>query len=494
MNYKKVYRSKNNFYYSVFMPYWIAGFYKREPLFVNLYSFIAIVLLLATSCNNIQPEEPAFVPFDEAPVTKGSRINIPITFEVKHLERKINTVLSGEFYSDDSFETDSENLKITLSTYKRTKIKLKGNKMVTIIPLNVVSEVQLEKKVLGINIRKRQKLNFKVDLEFESEYGINHDWQIITKTHLKDLHWKEEPKVKVAFLNIKVTKIVEKILKEKEKHLLSKIDKEIKDNIHIEKIIAKIWKDIQKPILVNRQVKNVWLKLDPHAVTTSPIYSDGKYIIINTSIDGQLHSIIDDSVSAFTVKEIPKLKILKTLQDEFDLNVKSEVLFSEINRLLADSLEGKILEVSGHKIKVKNAHMKGNGKNLILKLDVGGDTKGTLYFTGKPVFDPEKQALTITDFNFDVNTEEIIVKVADWLYHDEFRDKIQKVLYLPLGDKLRQIPLLIENAVAKGKMGQKIDLSIYRMIVVPEDIVIRPEGIHITLNAKGKVGLFLEKI
>jgi hypothetical protein len=456
---------------------------------------LIVFVSASSSCTNLKPEEPDAEPFLEAPSPRSSMVNIPITFEVSQLEEKINKQITGEFYQDTTFsDHNNDNLKIKLSRFDRVKIKMSGNKMVTTFPLDVSSEVLFEKKILGINIRKKQKLDFKVNVEFESIYSVNRDWEVITSTSLKELNWIDEPKVKVAIFNVKVSKLVEKIVKRNEDRILRKIDHEIKANIHLQKTISKVWNDIQKPILVNRQLQKVWIKLDPTSVSVNPLTSNGKRIIINTYIDAQLRSNIGDSIEAFTVKALPQLKITKRPVEEFDLNLQSKISFDEINDVLEDVIKGQEIKVSGHNIIVKDASFSGNGQNLILKLNVKGDAKGTLYFKGKPYFDPEKEVLIINDFNYDIYTEEVIVKVADWLYHNDFKDKLQGYLVLPLGNQLKDIPLLIENAVDKGKLGKKINLNISSMKVSPQDIVIRPEGIHTTINAKGKVEIMIEKI
>jgi hypothetical protein len=138
--------------------------------------------------------------------------------------------------------------------------------------------------------------------------------------------------------------------------------------------------------------------------------------------------------------------------------------------------------------------MSGGGKSLILKTDVGGVVNGTLYFRGKPHYDTLTNTLTVQNLNFDVQTRETLMKTADWLLHDSLRDTLQAVTVVPLGSEIAQLPDKIHTAFEKGGPGKNTDLDIKAFRLVPQRMVVRPNGIQVLISVKSKVDITVRHI
>ena len=62
---------------------------------------------------------------------------------------------------------------------------------------------------------------------------------------------------------------------------------------------------------------------------------------------------------------------------------------------------------------------------MIFKITVEGSLKGTLYFTGKPIYIPETETVEIVESNFELNTRNVLLKSADWLLHGTILRKLE---------------------------------------------------------------------
>lgn len=63
--------------------------------------------------------------------------------------------------------------------------------------------------------------------------------------------------------------------------------------------------------------------------------------------------------------------------------------------------------------------------------DVSGSYKGRVFFTGKPVYNPEKRTLEIAEPEFDIKTRNALLKSANWLMHGMILKKISSYADLP---------------------------------------------------------------
>jgi hypothetical protein len=192
--------------------------------------------------------------------------------------------------------------------------------------------------------------------------------------------------------------------------------------------------------------------------------------------------------------KLPVLQKVAHLRPISDLKVLFTIPFADLNRVLSNNMKGRKLELAGGLITIKSASVYGGQHALILKTDVDGSVKGTLYFHGKPYFDTLSNTLQVRDVDFDVHTEERLLATADWLLHDTLRDTLTAALTIPMGRQLAALPKKIETAFARGKAGKKTELDIAAFRLVPQRIAVRPEGVQILIDIQSKVTLEVKRL
>jgi hypothetical protein len=446
----------------------------------------------------LKPKAPAVTSFNELPQHQSSFINIPILIEIKHLEDKINEKIKGKINKNVELEGDGDH-KHEINIYKldRIKLSMQGDEVKLVIPLKVEIERKARKRFFASRKNKEpknNKLEFSLNLHVKGTYKINPQWQVITQSEIEKIEWIQKPKINIGLFKISIAGIVEKKLRKQEEFILDQLNETARTQINLKKTVTKIWQDIQKPILLNSKMKTIWLLANPVDLAMSPVRCDGKHIIINAGITSEIQTVFGGKPEKINFRHTPSLKFRDLQKDIFNINLKGVLTFDDINQILADSLNGKSMVIKNHKVKITNSHMYGTGDNLILRLDIKGDAKGRIFFKGKPAYDERTQTLKLENFNFDMHTEEVLLKVANWLFHEDFRDQIQQMLHLPLGPTVEQIPDLISQALNKGKMGNKISINIKTLELHPTSIVVRPEGIHTSVNVKGKAGIDVDKL
>jgi hypothetical protein len=194
------------------------------------------------------------------------------------------------------------------------------------------------------------------------------------------------------------------------------------------------------------------------------------------------------------LERLPRLLRRNKLPDVSRLEVLAKVPYATLNQVLDRTLSKQKLDLAGGNVKIKDVVVYGGGKSLILKADVSGAVNGTLYFRGHPAFDTLTNMVRVQDVDFDVVTKEHLFATADWLLHDHLRDTLQSVLKVPLRYNMNALPEKIETAFAQGKAGKKTTLDVDAFRLVPQRIVVRPEGIEILIKVESKVDLVIRRL
>lgn len=449
----------------------------------RLLLFFCVFLLAA--CADFKTEKPPRIAPTLQLEPRLSYINTPIILPLRDLEAKINEAIQGEIYRDDSYEGDK--VKLVVRKVEPLRLSMDGDEIDHAITLNV--HVKYRSKLLG-----EKETDMTARLFFNSKIALNEQWRLVTQTKSKRIKWIKKPKVKVAFMKIPIGGVVKKVLKDKQPELEQLIDKIIYKEVKLKKIIAKIWKDIQKPILINRKVEKLWIELSPTQLELGDISGTAEYLTVNLRVYLYLNTLVGEKPKAIIQDSIPDLRLNPKIKDDFNLFLFSELKYEDINRALEKALHGQTFSAEGYSITVRKAKIWPSEDYLIIQMKVKGDARGTLYFRGKPFYDPADTALRITDFDYSLETEESLLNTADWLLHDTFREEVQEALYFPLSERLQTIPDLIQEGVSKSKVGEKLQLELRGFEVTPQEVGLAQDGIQVLVNAKGKVRLALRKL
>ncbi|HLO37972.1 MAG TPA: DUF4403 family protein, partial [Lacibacter sp.] len=131
---------------------------------------------------------------------------------------------------------------------------------------------------------------------------------------------------------------------------------------------------------------------------------------------------------------------------------------------------------------------------LSVEIVTSKDIKGKLIASGKLEFDPDEQVLVIRNFDYSVSTNNTLVNAGDMLLHQQLKDTIASRLALEMKNLIDTVPLLVENAIAKGKSSDKIDLEFDHLEVHRCEISMGPTGIHFIIHAEATAGIRLKKL
>lgn len=444
----------------------------------------------AVSCQRVRTESPVTQNFEPPIADPVSFVAADITFNIRDLERKINKSLGTVLVKEETFEgRKGEAWRLRVERTGPVRVRYANRRVSFSAPLQVYYS-----NPIGLRKDKKSRPLCALAVNFVSPLGVASNWRLTTRVSLADYRWIQEPLVRLLGMKVNVKKLAENLLDKRKADIEMAIDEAVHDELRLDREVRRIWRDMQRPLRLSRQPDEIWLVPRPFSVAVAPVHGDARRITLPVQIAFRVDTRLGARPVVAHTERLPRLLRRNRLPEAARLEVLARVPYADLNRVLARTLNQQKLDLAGGHLRIKNVTVYGGGQSLILKADVGGAVNGTLYFRGQPAYDTLANTLRVHDVDFDVVTKERLFATADWLLHDHLRDTLQSVLVVPLRYNIDALPEKIETAFAGGKVGKKAALAVDAFRLVPQRIVVRPEGIEILIKVVSKVDLTVKRL
>jgi len=125
---------------------------------------------------------------------------------------------------------------------------------------------------------------------------------------------------------------------------------------------------------------------------------------------------------------------------------------------------------------------------LHIKVDFSGKKKGTIYLTGTPSFDAEKQRISFPDLEFDVKTKSALIKSAKWLFDKKITNMLRDAANMELSEYLDEFKVTVDES-----LNGEVDTGVWMNGAV-DDIKIdyiypREDALFMRISSKGTLGI-----
>ena len=166
----------------------------------------------------------------------------------------------------------------------------------------------------------------------------------------------------------------------------------------------------------------LWIGKQCHlcAIRVSSFNGTGKIFAATIGVTASPQVVVGERPSDGTLP-LPPLENISGA----GFHVVLDVLYpqDEASIQLNKSLKDKRVIRGDKYIEITDASVYGTGSNkAVLQIKFRGTADGTIYFVGEPQFDAFTNELQINDLEYDIKTKNVLLEVADWLYHTDVRD------------------------------------------------------------------------
>ncbi len=453
---------------------------------------LLVLLVGSFSCKDVKPQPPERTRLDTLLVPPLSKLTIPVSFELQKVTDIVNEKLKGTFLKKGMMLNEKDSLYFELTSLSPIAFDWRAPDLRYTARLNV--SAYYTKDVLGIKIRNDSPVDFEIEIQLRTELGFNADWSIRPSTTIESIVWKKDPILKLGIGELNFRKPVEKALLENQESLVTRLDGFIGEVVDTRKVIEKIWSDMQKPIRIKKNEPLLWLLVEEGTLKARWTRGPEGEITAQAELTGRIRTLLDTANLKSSPQPLPAFSYKTSPEDSLVASVLCTVPFDLLNKHLRQKLIGLSIDTIGYHVEVKKLEVYGTPEGLAIQMGLGGDIKGNIYFRGVPAIDPNTKSVMVSDFDFDVDSEDAILASADWFLHSSITSMVASHLQFELQPFVEMLPTLISEGIEKGKLGEKIALSIESWEVKPSRAVITSKNIQMVVEVRGMAGLVLKKL
>jgi hypothetical protein len=481
---------------------------KRTPNSYRLFFLMLLGLWLpactsSSTLNTPAPTQPAAA----APALQPrlSTINIPVSFQIKTLEEKLNRDFKGVLYNDEDLNGD--NVAVTVRKSGDLRILAEGNKISFTVPLHIYAKGRWLWEACKIcpTLQKTEDTEFDMVIKSESLLAFTEDYAVKTVT-TGDFEWGQtKPVLTLGPLKISLARFVEPTMRRQMSTLTAQLDREIQSRLNLKDYVKKAWLQIQQPIPLNQQL-NAWLTIQPQDIRISPLAARNGELTLQLGISSYLLAVTDGKPAYAPNPNLPRLITNSRLPNEVQIGLVSEISYAHATKLLHQQVVGQKYTFAGGKdqITVHDLAVSGSGDKVVLMLDVTGKTKaglftknisGKIFLQAVPYYDAATASIRVRDLDYDLATKDKVLQTASWLAKNKFIENIQAQISFPVKTQLDDTRKLLQRTLDQsGRVNDMVLLQGQITEITPEAIFVTPNSMKAVVNAKGNLSARIEKL
>ncbi len=462
----------------------------KRPTHVLLLGSVAILLLLLfTQCRQVSPPPPTAQGFDDSIPPAISYVAGSVVMPLRELENKINEKLDPVLVGKKSAGREKKSLfAFRVIRSGRVQIHYENQQIRFSAPLQLWLLTPLSG---GEASQNRPFCSLQV--HFQSPLTVTPNWRLASQVKFANYEWIEEPRIRLLWQEISLTKIVRSVLERYQSAIESAINSAIYEELQLDQLVGPIWQDMQKPLLIDRQY-GLWLMPRPVGIEASPVQGNSQQLITPLRIAFQTRTALSPDQPAYSPTSLPLLQKRAQLATTSDLNVMSFIPYTDINQMLARQIGQQPIKLAWGALTIRKATVYGSQQSLIVKAQVSGLVDGTLYLRGRPTFDTLTKTLKVSDLDIDVATRNVLPKLAGLVINKSLLRVVENLLVMPLDDDIAKLPQLIVKAFEKGGAGAKTDLTLQNFRFNVPKLVIRQDGIQALMHATSNVSVRVKQL
>lgn len=410
------------------------------------FLFPLLAVFLFSCSRNIAPQRPV----EAAPVLTDtiplSEIDIPVHINLKPLyamaDKKVEKVYTSTGWPDNYIIDNCSSRymyqfrrgPLNISAYGNTVnigfmgyYKIKGSQRACVgtTPVSVWTPAC----TCGFNEPERR-----VEVGFKASFGIDPDYSL--RNFIERLEPKPLDKCEMCFVKYDVTQTVMTALKLQLDSSRTFLQDTL-GKLKLRPYFQQIWNQLQNSIPLYGMG---FLQMQPEKIRVSQLYARNDTLHLSFGVSARPR--ISFEKSAVTNVPVPDLSDFSPKKG-FRISVDARLNYDSLSKLITARTKGVRFDLDNGPIKkymiVEDIAVYGSNNKLIIQLKFSGSDKGTLYLTGKPVYNREKKILEVQQLDYDIQTRDLLVKSAKWLFSKKILQEMKKYAHFDLSPYLQQL-------------------------------------------------------
>jgi hypothetical protein len=312
-------------------------------------------------------------------------------------------------------------------------------------------------------------------------------WRLQSQTTFEEPVFLEP--CRLAGLDLDATPLLKAVLQPRLAAVGERIDRIVRERTEAKKRAETIWQKLQEPF---EFAPDQWLMFHPREARVSPISSNGT-LVVQTSVNLVMEPrIVNGSKPDNGSMPLPALQLAPLRLEGFHLALPITVDYAQINRRLEQDMVGQEFRTPvGDTVQVDGVQLYGSGDKLILALRVSGAVNGTMYTTGTPVFDENRGVLKFMDLDFTVDTRNVLVRSANWMFHKNMLASLRSEAFIDLSGQLQTLRSRLATALRR-ELGPDARLEGEVLTLRPRGVYPTTGGVEVHMVAEGSMWVELQ--
>jgi hypothetical protein len=262
----------------------------------------------------------------------------------------------------------------------------------------------------------------RVNVSFSNSLSVQPDYKM--KLAIKRNEPQALDKCTVCFWGQNITDEVLKGMKAQLDSAKADIDKTF-GNVDLKPQFQQLWNQLNK----SYNVYNMgWLQINPQKIRINNLYAKGDSLYVYFGLSAR--PAIGFEKPEEKTQPIPNMGSFSRMQG-FSVFLDAALNYDSLSNIVNRQMIDKEFDFNKGSIKkkfiIKDCHLYGSGnEKLIIRIKFSGTDDGTIYLTGKPVYDKDSHILELKGIDFDIKTKDFLLKTAEWLFSKRITNEVSK--------------------------------------------------------------------
>ena len=171
-----------------------------------------------------------------------------------------------------------------------------------------------------------------------------------------------------------------------------------------------------------------WLQMNPQRLRINNLFAKMIRCIFILGFPPNRLSVLKNRLSTLPLY---LLSVTFSRRQGFSVYIDAVLNYDSLSTIMNRQLANKEFDFKKGPVKkkfiIQDCKLVGEGnEKLIIRVNFGGTNEGTVYLTGKPVYNKEKRIMEIKDIDFDIKSKNALLKSAEWLFSKRITNEISK--------------------------------------------------------------------
>lgn len=396
----------------------------------------------------VAPSRGASALLPEPPL---STVVAPVLVDLPALEESMNHGVPEVFVEDKGRELDNGlRLNARIARSGDLSLSVERGALVTTVP------VSTDIDVLGPRLKQAMHIDCVLQLTARSLLSLTDHWGLRARTTLS-YTWTEPPTLRVGPVELPIRRLIEARLDEQLQRAADRVDQSLAERDPLRRRLEQLWTRLREPVPLKG---GAWLSVRPVSLVAGELELRADGIHLDMGLAGQMRLLVGDEPEPAPESALPD----RTASDgpsRLSLQVPIQLPWAMLEQTLREALVGRRqpISVPGTEqtvdLTVREVGVYPSGDSVVLALgyELDGpstplDGRGTLYLSGVPVIDRERQELRLEDLAAAVQSDQTAVQAASWLLTSGGLAALEDRLRVPLAQRLAEVRERIESGIS----------------------------------------------